>query len=92
VLVFHITEEVKTVPRIKSAEKRVQIEKVRRANNASAKSALRTAVKNFEKDEKHTAAVFSTERPPRELFIRIKPLAKSPVWPSVSIMKHRPKA
>ena len=42
------------MPRIKSAEKRVQIEKVRRATNASDKSALRTAIKNFEKNEKHT--------------------------------------
>ena len=47
------------MPRIKSAEKRVQIEKVRRARNASDKSALRTAVKNFEKGEKHTAAELS---------------------------------
>lgn len=47
------------MPRIKSAEKRVQIEKVRRAKNASDKSALRTAVKTFEKDEKHTATDLS---------------------------------
>lgn len=37
------------MPNIKSAEKRVRIERNRRAENASAKSALRTAVKSVEK-------------------------------------------
>lgn len=39
------------MPNIKSAEKRVRIERNRRAENASAKSALRTAVKSVEKSE-----------------------------------------
>lgn len=37
------------MPNIKSAEKRVRIEKKRRTENASAKSALRTAIKSVEK-------------------------------------------
>lgn len=37
------------MPNIKSAEKRVRVESKRRAANASAKSALRSAVKSIEK-------------------------------------------
>lgn len=36
------------MPNIKSAEKRVRTSAVRRARNASAKSALRTSIKRFE--------------------------------------------
>lgn len=36
------------MPNIKSAEKRVQLEKQRTLKNASAKSALRTTLKRFE--------------------------------------------
>ncbi len=40
-------EEVNDLPNIKSAIKRVKVSEKKRATNASAKSALRTAVKNF---------------------------------------------
>ena len=42
------TQEVKAVPNIKSAIKRVKISKARTLRNASAKSALRTSLKRFE--------------------------------------------
>ena len=42
------TQEVKAMPNIKSAIKRVKISKARTLRNASAKSALRTSLKRFE--------------------------------------------
>lgn len=62
--VLYLFREVKEMPNIKSAIKRVKTSEKRRAQNASVKSALRTAIKNFE-----TVAAGSDAKKAQEAFL-----------------------